>query len=140
MSAFKNIKSIELQHSGLTAKHNMAISTKKACKETMINLWNLSGRSVQTVSQSYTVDVYLTTLLNPRRLHTTACRTLSCWSASAEKNNIIINIIKNSFKRLSSQVVRFSHQNKFKEEVFYGVVVCYSLCVSMQFCNHPMIF
>ena len=51
-------------------------------------------QSVQNVSQSYTVDVYLTTPLNPRRLHTSACRTLSCWSASAEKNNIIISIIK----------------------------------------------
>ena len=59
-------------------------------------------------------------------------------------NNIIISIIKKSvplgYKRLSSQAVSFSHQNKFKEKVFYGVVVCYSLCVSMQFCNHPMIF
>ena len=60
----------------------------------MINPWNLFGRSVQNVSKSYTVDVYLTTLLNPRRLHTIACRTFSCQLASAEKNNIIISIIK----------------------------------------------
>ena len=40
------------------------------------------------------MDVYLTTPLNPRRLHTIACRTFSCQLASAEKNNIIISTIK----------------------------------------------
>ena len=38
--------------------------------------------------------MYLTTPLNPRRLHTIACRTFSCRLASAEENNIIISIIK----------------------------------------------
>ena len=83
------MKSIELQCYSLTAKRNMPISTKLACKETMINPWNLSRRSVQNISRSYTVDVYLTTPLNPRRLHTIACRTFSCQLASAEKNIII---------------------------------------------------
>ena len=31
------MKSIELQRYNLTAKRNMAISTKQACEETMIN-------------------------------------------------------------------------------------------------------
>ena len=36
--------------------------------------------------------------------------------------------------------VSFSHQNKFKEKVFYGFVVCYRSCVLIHFCNRPMIF
>ena len=88
--------------------------------------------------------MYLTTLLDPRRLHTTARRTLSCWSVSAEKNKTIITIIKKVFllcyERLSFLTVSFSHQNKLKEKVFYGFVVCYRSCVSMNFSNRPMIF
>ena len=74
---------------------------------------------MQNVSQSHTVDVYLTTLLNPRRLHKTACRTLSL-SSSAEQNNIVINISKKVFllrkKRLSLIFVSFFTSKQIQGE------------------------
>ena len=129
---------VEIQNDGGSLGLVMSLKTRSSSS----HLIKRESCNVKTVSRSCTAEIYLTTLLNPRRLHTTACRTLSCWSASAEKNNIIISIIKKVFllryKRLSSQVASFSHQNKFKK-VFYGDV-CNSLCVSIQFCNNPTIF
>ena len=46
---------------------------------------NLLRQNVETVRHSNTEDVYLITLLNPLRLHTTSCRTFACRSASKEK-------------------------------------------------------
>ena len=85
---------VEIQNDGGSLGFVMSIKTRSSSSLLIKREW----QSVQTVSQSFTAEIYdLTTLLNPRRLHTTACRTLSCWSASAEKNNIIISIIKKVF-------------------------------------------
>ena len=131
IKAFKRIKSIELQRSSLTTKRNMPISTKLACKETMINPWHLSGRSVQNVSRSYTVDVYLTTPLNPRRLHTIACRTFSCQLASAEKNNIIISNIKKVLSGYPHEWSGFHTKTNSRRKYFMAsssATLCASQC------------